>query len=82
MGSRFLEFYLKDCSLEEFNMITTILLHIDLIEQKNLPKISSSSIKYDELKGYKRCNKVARLSRNENDIDWIIEAIQDYSKEE
>ena len=36
----------------------------------------------DEFKGYTYVIKVARLAKKENDIDIIIEAIQDYSKEE
>jgi hypothetical protein len=33
-----------------------------------------------EFKGYTGYNKIARLSKNENDIDRIIEDIQEYGE--
>jgi holliday junction DNA helicase RuvB len=83
MLSRFLKFHLKEYSLEEFNMISTnIVINRCKRSQEFAQKLAVAVWYKMNSKDIRDVIKIARLARNESDIDIIIEAIQDYSKEE
>ena len=83
MRSRFLKFYLKEYSQEEFNMIAINIVTDRFNRTQEFAQKLAQAIWYNlGSKNIRDVIKVARLAKNESDIDMIIEAIQDYSEEE
>lgn len=79
MRSRFLKFYLKDYSLEEFNMIAINIVTERFNRTKEFAQKLAQTVWYQmNSKDIRDVIKVARLARNESDIEMIIEAIQEY----
>jgi Holliday junction DNA helicase RuvB len=83
MRSRFLKFYLNDYSLEEFNMIAINIVTDSFNKTEEFAQKLAQAVWYQlNSKDIRDVIKVARLARNESDIDMIIEAIQEYGKDE
>jgi holliday junction DNA helicase RuvB len=83
MRSRFLKFYLKDYSLEEFNRIPINIVTDRSNKTEEFAQKLAQAVWYQlNSKDIRDVIKVARLARNESDIDMIIEAIQEYGKDE
>ena len=83
MRSRFLKFYLKEYSVEEFNMIAINIVTDRFNKTEEFAQKLAQAV-WCQLnsKDIRDVIKVARLARNESDIDMIIEAIQEYGKDE
>jgi holliday junction DNA helicase RuvB len=83
MRSRFLKFHLKEYSLEEFNMIAINIVTERFNKTEEFAQKLAQAVWYQlNSKDIRDVIKVARLARNESDIDMIIEAIQEYGKDE
>jgi hypothetical protein len=81
MLSRFLKFYLKEYSLEEFNMIATnIVINRFNRTQEFAQKLALAVWYKMNSKDIRDVIKIARLAKKEEDIDMIIEAIQEYQE--
>lgn len=79
MLSRFLKFHLKEYSQEEFNMIATNIITEKFNRTEEYTQKLAQAVWYKmNSKDIRDVIKVARLSKNEEDIDMIIEAIQEY----
>jgi holliday junction DNA helicase RuvB len=82
MRSRFLKFNLKDYSLDEFTMISINIVTSRFNKTQDFAQKLAQAVWYQlNSKDIRDVIKVARLARNESDIDMIIEAIQEYGVE-
>jgi holliday junction DNA helicase RuvB len=82
MRSRFLKFNLKDYSLDEFTMISINIVTSRFNKTQDFAQKLAQVVWYRlDSKDIRDVIKVARLARNESDIDMIIEAIQEYGVE-
>jgi holliday junction DNA helicase RuvB len=82
MRSRFLKFNLKDYSLDEFTMISINIVTSRFNKTQDFAQKLAQVVWYQlNSKDIRDVIKVARLARNESDIDMIIEAIQEYGVE-
>ena len=82
MRSRFLKFYLKDYSAEEFNLIAINIVTDRFNTTEEFAQKLALQVCYKMgSKDIRDVIKVARLAKNESDIDMIIEAIQEYGME-
>ncbi len=83
MRSRFLKFHLKEYSLEEFNMIAINIVTDRFKKTEEFAQKLAQAVWYQlSSKDIRDVIKVARLARNESDLDMIVEAIQEYGKDE
>ena len=83
MRSRFLKFNLKEYTLEEFTMISINIVISRFYRTQEFAQKLALAIWYKmKSKDVRDVIKVARLARNESDIDIIIEAIQEYEEKE
>ncbi|HSF50593.1 MAG TPA: AAA family ATPase [Nitrososphaeraceae archaeon] len=81
--SRFLKFHLKEYSQDEFNMIATNIVTARFNKTKEFAQKLAQAVWYNiGSKDIRDVIKVARLAKNENDVDMIIEAIEEYTDKE
>ena len=83
MLSRFLKFHLKKYSFEEFIKISTNIVTERFNKKEEYAQKLALAVWYKmNSKDIRDILKVARLAKNESDIDMIIEAIQEYRDQE
>ena len=83
MISRFLNFHLKEYSIDEFNRIAINIVTERFNRTQEFAQKMVLSVWYKmNSKDLRDVIKVARLAKNEDDLDMIIEAIQEYKETE
>jgi Holliday junction DNA helicase RuvB len=83
MQSRFLQFHLKPYTLAEFNMVAKNLVTKRFNKSEEIAeKIATTVWEKMDSKDIRDVIKVARLTKNEDDIDMLIGALKAYGKKE